>query len=68
VKVKWCPGCLEEKHVGLFGRNKGRHDGLACYCLPCNARLVREHRIRTGKVKPGRKVGRPRKGAACKGG
>jgi hypothetical protein len=62
--LKWCPGCLKEIDSGLFGRNVGRADGLQGYCRVCMARLVREHRLRTGKVKPGRKVGRPRKGAA----
>jgi NAD-dependent SIR2 family protein deacetylase len=62
--VKWCPACEEKLPVARFGANKGTKDKLMPYCRQCMARIVREHRIRTGKVKEGRKVGRPRKAAA----
>jgi hypothetical protein len=59
---KWCPGCERELGESEFGRNELLSDGLAAYCKPCYARKIKESRIRTGKVKEGRGVGRPRKG------
>jgi hypothetical protein len=59
---KWCPSCERELKEMAFGRNESLSDGLAAYCKACYARKIKESRLRTGKVKPGRGVGRPRKG------
>lgn len=30
-----CPSCGETKDAAHFGENRGRPDGLSCYCLEC---------------------------------
>jgi NAD-dependent SIR2 family protein deacetylase len=60
---KWCPSCQEKLPGARFGPNKSTKDGLMPYCRLCMARIVREHRVKTGKVQAGRRVGRPRKAA-----
>jgi hypothetical protein len=57
---KWCPSCERELKETAFGRNETLSDGLAAYCKGCYARKIKESRIRTGRVKAGRGVGRPR--------
>lgn len=30
--TKYCPDCGKDRPAALFGRNKGRYDGLTSYC------------------------------------
>jgi NAD-dependent SIR2 family protein deacetylase len=62
--MKWCANCQQKLRSAKFAANRSTRDGLQSYCKACMAAIVREHRVRTGKVVPGRKVGRPRKAAA----
>jgi hypothetical protein len=64
MSKKWCANCQRKLHTMKFAANKSTVDKLQSYCKVCMARIVREHRVKTGKVQPGRRVGRPRKETA----
>ena len=39
---KRCPSCLEVKSLSDFNSNRGKKDGRATYCIPCNRRVSRK--------------------------
>lgn len=41
-EMKRCPRCDELKFREAFGRNSGRRDGLADYCLDCSRSIQRK--------------------------
>lgn len=41
MEEKRCPRCDSFKPLSEFNRDKGRKDGLQCYCKPCKAKATR---------------------------
>lgn len=42
AESKVCSKCKVEKGVGEFSKNKGKKDGLSCYCKPCKVALAKD--------------------------
>ena len=45
MSIKSCKDCKVEKDLSLFGRDKGRKDGLNPYCKACVTLQSRKYRL-----------------------
>jgi hypothetical protein len=64
-QTKHCPGCGEDLPVSVFGKDRSRPDGFACYCLKCKCEKIKEHYRRGRFPGPLREEEKKLKCAGC---